>query len=188
MKARFWMPAALAVLVIFAADNPASAQQPGSKIAVVDVAAVFKAHRQFNQSLEAMKADVEIFKNEITRETQRINQMTEELNSFTANSEEYKQREQNISDVSAKLAVYRNQKNREFLEREAKLYFDTYVAISRELGSVCEAQGYTLILRQDGQEVEVGNRASVIQNINRDIVYAHPSTDITQMLIERVNR
>lgn len=187
MKARLIL-AALFGLLILLPQQATNAQSPQSKIVVVDVAQVYKSHNTFNAELEAMKQDVEAFKASIQRETQRLQQLSEDLKRFDPNSDDYKRREEELSTDTAKLGVFRNQKNREFLEREARLYFDTYIGINRQMSSIADEYGITLVLRVDNNVPDAKDRQSVLQAVNRNIVYKQPQTDYTAMLIERVNR
>lgn len=188
MRASLFIAAAFSGLLILLPSQVANGQAPQSNIMVVDVAEVYKAHNGFNAELEAMKQDVETFKATITRETQRLQQLAEEIKKYEANSEDFKRREEALSADTAKLNVFRNQKNREFLEREARLYFDTYVGISRELATLADEYGVTLVLRIDNKVPDASDRQSVLQAVNSNIVYKRPNSDFTAMLIERVNR
>lgn len=184
MKARLFL-AVVAAGLIFAVPAGLQAQ---SNIAVVDIAEVFKAHTRFNNSLDAMKQDVETFKNRIQAETQRLQAQSEQLNAYSASSAEYKELESQLTNDTAKLSVFRNQQNREFLEKEARLYFDTYVEISEALNQLTQERGITLVLRVDNKEPDPADSQTILQAVNRNIVYKRADRDITAMLIERVNR
>lgn len=188
MIARSILSISMAVCLVASLQATASAQTTVSNVAVVDVAAVFKADQQFNGKLEAMKEEVEVFQADLQREQQAIANRAERLNQYDPGSVEYKNLEVQLTNESAKLTVIRNQKNREFLEREASLYYETYLRVQQELNAMANEMGVTLILRVDNKEPDVSNRQSVLQTVNRNVVYQRGDRDITAKLVDRINQ
>ena len=106
----------------------AQAQQD---ICVVDIAEVFKNHNGFNQQLELLKQEAETFKFELQQRAQELQSKSEQLKTFEPGSPEYKHLESELAQSSANLEVDRRSKTREFVSREARMHFDTYVQVSR---------------------------------------------------------
>ena len=65
--------------------------------------------------------------------------------------------------------------------------YDTYVEVSSMINRMSEERGYSLVLRVSNAPTDPADRQSVLQTVNRNIVFKRPDRDITQEIIARVN-
>lgn len=72
------------------------------------------------------------------------------------------------------------------LNREAKIYFETYQRMQSVVSSIANKHGISLVLRFDSETIESTNRAEVIKGVNRSVVY-HRRLDLTNMVIREMN-
>lgn len=183
--------AVLCSLVLFSSVAPATAANNGpvqanQRIALVDVAKVFKAHSRFNASLEQMKKDAEMFQAMMRTEQEKLAAEAEVLKQIDPKSPEFKAKETEISKKLAELQVTQSQKGREISEKEARLYFDTYVEVTQQIGNFADRNGIGLVLRFNSEPIDSSNRQSVIEGVNREIVY-QAGRDITNQVIATIN-
>ena len=141
---------------IAAKNGPVEA---GQRIALVDVAKVFKAHTRFNASLEQMKKDAEMFQTMMRTEQNKL---------------------------AAELQVTQSQKGRDISEKEARLYFDTYVEVTQQIANYADRNGIGLVLRYNSAPIDAADRKSVIEGVNREIVF-QVGRDITDQVIATIN-
>jgi Skp family chaperone for outer membrane proteins len=166
-----------------AAPAPAAA---GTSVAVIDIAFIFKNHVRFNQQMNDMKRDIEGFDAQIRQEQTNFAKKREGLAQFTPSSPQYKSAEEELarmkSDLDIKVAV----KRREFLEQEAKVYYGIYREIEDSVQMFAQRNRIGLVLRYNGDEMKPDDRASVLQGVNRPVVFQQ-NLDITQHILSQLN-
>ena len=106
---------------------------------------------------------------------------------FTPGSPEYERMERALADKAAKLQVDTQLKKKEFLQRESKVYYEVYQEVSNAVREFAEMKGIDLVLRYNGAEMKPDDRASVLQGVNRAMVYQR-NLDITREILDRLNR
>ncbi len=77
-------------------------------------------------------------------------------------------------------------KRREFLEQEAKVYYGIYREIEDSVAVFAERNRIGLVLRYSGDEMKPDDRASVLQGVNRPVVFQR-NLDITQHVLNQLN-
>jgi len=155
-------------------------------VAVIDIAYIFKNHVRFNGQMNDMKRDIEAFDGSIRGEQTTFNKKREALSQYNPASNEYKKAEEELarmkSDLDIKVAV----KRREFLEQEAKVYYNIYREIEDSVAMFAQRNRIGLVLRFTGDEMKPDDRASVLQGVNKPVVY-QDRLDITQHIVNQLN-
>ena len=77
------------------------------------------------------------------------------------------------------------QTNTELLNREARIYFDTYTRMQQVVSTLAGEYNISLIIRFDSQAINPENRPEVIKGVNRNVVY-QKNLDLTTMVIEKM--
>jgi Skp family chaperone for outer membrane proteins len=166
-----------------AAAPPAVA---GTSVAVIDIAYIFKNHVRFNKQMNDMKGDIEAFDTSIRTDQTNFAKKREALQTFNPSSPEYKKAEEELarmkSDLDIKVAV----KRREFLEQEAKVYYGIYREVEDSVAMFAQRNRIGLVLRYTGDEMKPDDRASVLQGVNKPVVY-QDRLDITQHILNQLN-
>lgn len=166
---------------------PAAAPAPsGTSVAVIDVAFIFKNHVRFNGQMNDMKRDIEGFDASIRGEQQNFAKKREQLTQFNPSSDQYKKAEEDLAHIKSDLDIKVAVKRREFLEQEAKIYFGIYREIEEAVAIFAQQNRIGLVLRYSGDEMKPDDRASVLQGVNRPVVY-QDRLDITQLVLGRLN-
>ena len=125
----------------------ASAVYSQASVCVVDVASVFSDYTAFNSELENLKQEAEQFKTQLQNQAMELQKMAEELRTLDVNSDAYRELESRIARINADLEVKRRNKTREFVQREANLHFQTYVAATQAVSNICDERGIALVLQ-----------------------------------------
>ena len=155
-------------------------------VALVDIARVFEEHKRFNAAMDQMKNEAKSFEGEMTRERDAILKKRQQLANFKPGSNEYKRMEQEIAQRLAGLKVKVELKRKDFLEREARLYHDTYKLIVRAVGDTAARNNISLVLRFDSEQIEADNRAAIMKAVNRPVIFQR-QLDITNNVLQRLN-
>lgn len=169
------------------AAGPAATPAPvGTSVVVIDVAFVFKNHVRFNARMNEIKRDIEQYDAFVREETQKLTKKKEQLVQYNATSVEYKKLEEDMARMQSDLQIKVQLKRKEFLETEAKLYFDTYREIEQTVAVFAQRNRISLVLRFNGDEMKSDDRASVLQGVNRAVVYQQ-GLDITEHVLGLLN-
>jgi hypothetical protein len=78
-------------------------------------------------------------------------------------------------------------KRKEFLEQEARVYYRVYREIEQSVGLFAQRNRIGLVLRFNGDEMKEDDRASVLQGVNRAVVYQQ-NLDVTEFILGDLNR
>jgi Skp family chaperone for outer membrane proteins len=196
---RLLLAAAVAAGVALLGPGPAAAQKPKvsaapasktvippTSIVVLDVALVFKSHARFKQRLDEVRREIDRLDGEYSRERQTILAQGTRLANFRSGSPEYKKIEDRMARDSSELRIKTLARKNELLEREGKIYYETYREIQAAVARVAERYNISLVARYDSDATDADDRGSVIKAINREVVYQR-NLDITKLVIEQVN-
>ena len=167
--------------------RPAAAAPTGTNVAVIDIAYVFKNHNRFNAAMNDIKKDIEDFEAFVRNEQKNFNAMREQLQTFKPGTQEYKQKEESMAQVQSDLQVKIGLKRKEFLEQEARVYYRVYREIEQSVGLFAQRNRIGLVLRFNGDDMKEDDRASVLQGVNRAVVYQQ-NLDVTEFILGDLNR
>jgi hypothetical protein len=159
----------------------------GTNVVVIDIAKVFKNHNRFNAAMNDIKKDIEDFDGYVRSEQTRFNTLREQLQTFKSGSLEYKNKEEEIAKLQSDLQVKIGLKRKEFLEQEARVYYYVYKEIEQSVANFSSRNRIGLVLRFNGEEMKEDDRASVLQGVNRAVVFQQ-NLDITDFIIVDLNR
>jgi Skp family chaperone for outer membrane proteins len=170
------------------AQAPAAPSAAGSRLALLDVSRIFKSHQRFKGMMDDMKADVERAEAQVKAERENIGQLADRLQEFHKGTPEYKQMEEDLAKRQAELAVRVNLQKNEFLQREAKIYNSVYQEILQATDYFCKQNRIDMVLRFNSDQVDVERPDSVLAFINKPVVWYDRGLDITDAILQDLNR
>jgi len=176
----------LATAVTSAVANPPAAPTAGQRIAVVDVARIFKNHRRFNQELELLKKDAETFQAMIRSEQEKLQTRVDAARAEDPSSATFRAAESELTTAMGALQVSQRQKGRDLAEKEARLYFNTYLEVSNAIASYADNSGINLVLKFNSEPIDPQNPKSILEGVNREVML-QVNRDITDLIIAQVN-
>jgi Skp family chaperone for outer membrane proteins len=158
----------------------------GTSVVVIDIGEVFKQHAQFNKQLTGLKDEMKNLESYYQGEQRRVAQKRDELSTFNPGSAQYKKLEEEAARMVSDLQVEMALKQKNIAEAEAKLYYTTYTEITQHVAEFAERYGISLVLRHNNVQMDPQKRDTVMQGVNRAIVYQQ-KLDITDEIAKRVN-
>jgi Skp family chaperone for outer membrane proteins len=190
-KAVLAMSAAIALSMIgylyAQAPNPAGANASKYNIAVVDISYIFKNHQRFKATMEAMKKEMETIETELKADREKISVQEQERNKYNVGSAEYKKMDEDIARQMADFNLKMGKLRKDFLEREAKVYYQTYLEVVDAVKYYAKRQNIGLVLRFNGEPVDPNRRDDVLREINKPVV-VQDQIDITPDVLALINR
>jgi len=174
---------ALTFAVTAVSVSAAQAQQSGVNVAVIDISHVFKNHPRFTSEAEKIKAEIKSFEERINNERKLLIEEGKKLELYTPGSPDYKNTEEAIARGTSDLQVEAGLKRKDVLEKESKLYFQTYTEIQAAIKQVASQYSIGLVLRFNSKPIDVNDRNDVLSGINRPVVY-QSGIDITKPVMD----
>lgn len=169
------------------APNPAGANAEKHGIAVVDVSYIFKEHVRFRATMDSMKKEMENIEAQLKADRDRIAQTEQERNRFSPGSAEYKKLDEEVARMMAEFNLKMTRLRKDFLEREAKVYYQTYLEVVEAIGYYAKRHNIGLVIRFNGEPVDPNRREDVLREINKPVPW-QDNIDITPDVLALLNR
>jgi Skp family chaperone for outer membrane proteins len=168
--------------------RPSSAPAPaGTNVAVLDINEVFEKNIKFKAAMDEIRDDIKGYEASVVEKRKQASAMNEKLAEYQPGSQEYKSLETQLAQMAADMQVDMAMKKREFMEREAKLYYSAYMDTLQQVGDFASRYNISLVLRFNGEEIDPKERGSVLQGVNRAVVYQR-NLNITDQIVQELNR
>lgn len=168
-----------------AAPRPGAAS--GTNVAVIDVGYIFKNAARFKQSMDDIKADDEKFKQEVIAKQEAMQAAVQNLQKIPKGQTEYQILEEQIAGDQTKLRLDMARKQKERIELEAKVYFNAYKEVEFHINKFATTYGIDLVLRFNAEDMDPAQPESVLNGINRFVVYQR-DLNITSHILDQMNR
>jgi Skp family chaperone for outer membrane proteins len=169
------------------APNPAGANAEKHGIAVVDISYIFKEHTRFRAAMESMKKEMATIEAELKADRDRIAQTEQERNKFNVGTADYKKFDEDVARMMAEFNLKMTRLRKDFLEREAKVYYQTYLEVCEAVGYYAKRHNIGLVIRFNGEPVDPNKREDVLREINKPVPW-QDNIDITPDVLALLNR
>jgi Skp family chaperone for outer membrane proteins len=177
----------LAAVQAQAAPAPASQHSPRTT-AVIDINQVLTNHTRFKVLMAEMKGDIAQAENRVKTEQGEIKKMAEGLKDLLAGTRDYLDLQEKVNKRAEDLKTQVQLQRSEFVQREAKLYQVVYREIVKEVAGYAKENGIEMVFRISELPAGNDNPQQVLQEVNRQIVWWADGRDITQTILERLNK
>lgn len=158
----------------------------GTNVAVIDIGYIFKNHNGFNAGIKQINTRGEELGGWVNQQKRELTTMRDKLKTYAAGSPEYAKMEEEITKKAAENDLQLRRDQQDLLNAEAKLYYDTYMEIEQAIAAFAQRARIGLVLRFNSEPVKPDDRGSVLQYINRPVVYHH-RLDITKDILRELN-
>ncbi len=180
--------AALA-MVVLSGGATAHAQQPGSlDVALIDLAYIFKNHNHFQSLKAGLQKDFDLAQVDFQTRRARIQQIAKQLEGFKPGSPERKQTERKLAQEQSNMQVEATLLKKQFIERDAKNFYDVYKQVVDEVGAYCKQRRIRLVFQFNGEPLDNNDPQSVPLQLTRKVVYYDKALDITPYILSQLNR
>ena len=191
--------AALALVGLYAANvsaqgsKPAAAQPSATstaphKVALIDMAHVFKTYEKFNNLREDLKVEVTQGEETAKAKAEVLKNLQAKMKSYQETSPEYSQTEQQLAKLSAEFETFRRAAQRDFLKKESQIYHTVYMDVADMVKKYAEFYKYTLVIRFSREDLDTDNAQKLIEGMNRQVVFYREEDDITDAVVDALNR
>jgi Skp family chaperone for outer membrane proteins len=160
----------------------------GQTVALLDVTYIFKNHARFKAEMEQMREDVKHAGDSVKSQQEKLAKLADDLKNYRSGTPEYKAAEEQLANGQAKLSVDVQRQKKEFLQAEAKIYHNVYQEILQVTDYYCKQNGIDMVIKFNGDPVDVDQPDSVLAYINKPVVWYQTRFDITPDILKLLNR
>jgi len=181
MTALAWVPAAV-LAQGRAPDSP-------HRIALIDMARVFKNYKKFENLREELKAELTKSEEKFKAMAEQIRKEQADLKLLKEGTEEYAQKEKQVLQHTTQAEAFRKTQQRDLIRREAQIYKTVYLEVADAVQKYAVHFNYTLVLRFTSDDVDATeNPEEVMRGLNKQVVYYRPNDDITNAITSFLNK
>jgi Skp family chaperone for outer membrane proteins len=166
----------------------AGGTRPGTDIALIDISVIFKKHDLFKQRMKDLQGDMERAEVTMKNEADSLRGLREKLNNYRAGTPDYNDLEAKIAKESADLNVRYQLQKKEFAKIEAKIYYSVYQEIQQEVNGYAQANGIAAVLKFSSEPCDPEKPDEVLRDLNKPVIWWSRSLDITDVILESLNR
>ncbi len=168
------------------AGAPVSAN--GQNLAVIDVGLVFEKHIRFKQQMDALKADIEQADKMFKSQAEEMNRAIEQLKTMKPDSPDYNRMETDLAKQQVDFNANKQQKNKEIMERQSKIYLRTYQEVEDAVKQISVRYNIALVIRFNSKPIDSNDPQEILRGIQRPLVYVDTRYDMTNAVIDSLNR
>lgn len=167
----------------------ASAQDTSPhRIAVVDVAYIFKNDQHIKDQVAKVEADLKAYDAELKTKREALKTAAEQLKQYKVGSPEYAAQEEKVAAMESKLRLDMARKRKELADAEAKIYYENYQQIAEGVKYLAQYYKINLVLRYNSEDMNLEQGDSVIRGVMKNIVYHDESLDMTKGVMQYLQR
>lgn len=188
---RFFVLSAIAMATMTCslfATPAAFAQDPGHRIAVVDVAYIFKNHQGIKDQVGSVEENLKAFDEELKVKRNELKSAAEKLKTFQVGSPEYIAQEEAVASMDSKLRLDMARKRKELADAEARIYYENYQRIAAGVKFLAQHYKINLVLRYNSEDMDIDKGESVIRGVMKNIVYHDEALDMTSGVMQYLDR
>ena len=179
-------------LAIFTASVVApvtgSAEENGHRIAVVDVAYIFKNHEGIKAQVSQVENDLKSYDEQLKGKRDELKLAIDELKGYKVGTPKYTQQEEMVASMESKLRLDMNRKKKELGDAEAKIYYENYKLIASGVKFLAQHYKINLVLRYNSEDMDLEKGDSVIRGVMNNIVYHDEALDMTKGVMQYLDK
>ncbi len=160
----------------------------GQNLAVIDVGAVFEKDIRFKQQMDALKAEIDLADKTFKSQAEEMNRTVEQMKTMKPDSPDFHRMETELAKRQGDFNVTKGLKNKEIMERQSKIYLRTYEEVEDAVKQISSRYNIALVIRYNRKDIDSSDPQEILRGIQRPIVYVDKRFDMTDAVLESLNR
>jgi Skp family chaperone for outer membrane proteins len=161
------------------------AVQP-TRVALLDLARVFKNHDRFKQKSAELRSEVEQAERQLKARKAELQAAADSLQALPKESSQAKKLEEQITSDSAELNGSVLRQKKQFIEKEAAIYLECHREVMAEVERYAKERGINLVMRFNSDLFDPADPQGIQKELNRTVLY-QDGIDITDEILHAVN-
>jgi Skp family chaperone for outer membrane proteins len=159
------------------------AASPG--VYLVDINYIFKKHVRLRAQLKELTEEGAKVQKGFEDQLRELQEQSKPLGpgGYKPGTMEYTQLEERLVKQKADIQAQIQLKRKDFIQREARLYFNAYREISEEVARYCQQRGIALVMNFNGDAIHDDNPEDVARGISNKVVFYNRALDLTPEIL-----
>ena len=175
------------------AQAPASAaaekgDKGAGRVAVIDVGRILQSYGKFKDFESEIKSEQEQIQADLKTQKEKFNESLKVLNELKAGSPDYSKKEAEIAKLKTNIEVFQLSKERELLRRKHQFSKAVFDEMQEAVTKVADHYGYSLVIRHTRYEADSTDPRMVQMALSQPVVWSRKRDDITEAVLEVLNR
>ena len=191
MRNRILVLAVIFLLIGMAQAKPTSRPRKvskGDRIALVDMAEVFKKFEAFTDHREKLKKEVLASAATAKIQREKLTELQGDLKDAVTGSKAARQLQKDLIKKAAEYQTFRKTEQLRFLNQEAAIYKTIYMKVKKVVSEIAAKRGFTLVIRFSHKGVATAlDSKTILKRMNRLVVSYDKSIDITETVLKTLN-
>lgn len=179
---------AMALVTLSALAPVAASAEDGHRIAVVDVAYIFKNHPGIKAQVTKVETDLKNYDGELKGKREALQQAAAQLKTLKVGTAAYSTQEETVASMESKLRLEMARKRKELGDKEAKIYYENYQRIAAGVKFLAQHYKINLVIRYNSEDMDVDQGDTVIRGVMKNIVYHDDSLDMTKGVMQYLDQ
>jgi len=156
-------------------------------IGTVDLDVIFKNYKKVEASNKEFHGAMMLRRAELQKIDSEARQEAEVMKTLAPGTDDYRKRENHLTELKAKMDAGREQAEREFSLRQAETMGTLYKEVQAMVARVAKWRGMTYVVKVTSRPITGSDPNSVMAAISETMVYADPRNDITNDVVHYLN-
>jgi Skp family chaperone for outer membrane proteins len=165
-----------------------TASRAAHRVAVVDVAYIFKNHPGIRGEVLKVEKDLKDFDQELRGKQAELKEEALKLKAFKVGSPDYAAQEQKVAMMESQLRIEMNRQKRELADAEARIYYQNYQRITAGVKVMADFYKINLVLRYNSDQMDLAKPETVIRGVMKNIVYHDEDLDMTKAIMQYLTK
>lgn len=164
------------------------AETKPKQIALIDMTHVFKNYDEFKNRRETLQAEVNVSNAKAKMLFGNIQALQSGIKE-SENAKEKAELQKQLIEATSKYQVFRKTEQARFQEKEAQIYKEVYLQVHLVVADIAKKRGHTVVIRFKSETpADAEDRKTILESMNRQVIYHDSGTDISEDVLKEVNR
>lgn len=176
--------------IAVASAQQATGSTAAHKVALIDVNKVFKDYKKVDALRENIKAEITKSEQQLDARRKRVQVVQGKLKApnIEPGSTKAVALEKELAQLTSDYEALRKVERQKIIRLEASLLKTVHAEILTVVKRAADAWGYTLVLRFNSDKSTSADPKALVARLNRQVVYHRADDDITQPVIDYLNK
>ena len=158
---------------------------PATTVAMMDIAYIFKNHKDFNKDMKALEQEANTFQQNMQATDARLQLLLARVKQ-TEDKTEKEKLEDTLAAQATEFQVSVRKTQQDISDREARLYYGAYMLLQEQTKKYCRARGIHVVLKFNRDPVTPSDRKSVTEGLAHPVVFSD-APDISDDILKAMD-
>jgi Skp family chaperone for outer membrane proteins len=158
---------------------------PATTLAMMDIAYIFKTHKAFVGDMKVLEQEAKAFQQSMQATDAQLKLLKARMEQTEDKAEKGKL-EATLATQGTEFQLSVRKTQQDISDREARLYYETYMLLQEETKKYCRARGIHVVLKTNRDPIKASDRRSVMEGLARPIIFSD-APDISDDILKAMD-